>query len=331
MKAIVQDRYGPPDVLELREVDTPVAAGNEVLVRVHAAALNAYDWHVMRGDPRMSRMTFGLGRPKARIRGRDFAGRVEAVGAQVKRFRPGDEVYGDLGHANGAFAEYVCVPDDMVASKPVNLTMEQAAAMPLAGITALMGLRDQARTQPGQRILVNGASGGVGTFTVQLAKSFGADVTGVCSTRNVDLVRSLGADQVIDYTRDDFTRDGRRYDVVFDLVGNRSLADHRRALTPTGTLILSGGGVFEGGSLIGPAGLIMRGQLVSRFVRYRLLTLDAKPGRENLAALSDLAEAGKITPVIDRTYPLRGVPDAIRYLEGEHARAKVVITVAARG
>jgi NADPH:quinone reductase-like Zn-dependent oxidoreductase len=327
MKAIVQDRYGPPDALELREVDTPVPADNEVLVRVHAAALNAYDWHVMRGDPYLGRLALGLGRPRAKIRGRDFAGRVEAVGAQVKRFRPGDEVYGDLGDANGAFAEYVCVPDDMVEPKPASLTMEQAAAVPLAGTTALMGLRDQGRVQPGQKVLINGASGGVGTFAVQIAKSFGAEVTGVCSTRNMDLVRSLGADHVIDYTRDDFTRDGRRYDLVFDLVGNRSLTEYRRALTPAGTLILSGGGVSEGGSLIGPIGLILRGQLVSRFVRHRLLTLTTKPGRENLAALSDLAESGKINPVIDRTYPLHEVSDAIRYLEGEHARAKVVITV----
>ncbi|MDH2430449.1 NAD(P)-dependent alcohol dehydrogenase [Sphaerisporangium sp. TRM90804] len=327
MKAIVQDRYGSPDVLELREVDTPVAAAGEVLVRVHAAALNAYDWHAMRGDPRVARAAMGLRRPKARIRGRDFAGRVEAVGADVKRFRPGDEVYGDLGDANGAFAEYVCVPDALVEPKPAGLSLEQAAAVPLAGITALMGLRDAGRVRPGHRVLINGASGGVGTFAVQLAKAFGADVTGVCSGRNVDLVHSLGADHVVDYAKTDFTREDRRYDVVFDLVGNRSLADHRRVLTPEGTLVLSGGGVFEGGSLLGPIGLILRGRLAARFDRRRLLVLTTKPGRENLATLGELADAGQLTPVIDRTYPLAEVPDAIRYLETEHARAKVVITV----
>ncbi|HCT75881.1 MAG TPA: NAD(P)-dependent alcohol dehydrogenase [Micromonosporaceae bacterium] len=322
MKAIVQDRYGSPDVLELREVDKPVPTDNEVLVRVHAAAVNARDWHVMRGDPYLARMVLGFSGPKMKIRGTDFAGRVEAVGRAVKRFRPGDEVFGEV---DGAFAEYVCVTDDAVEPKPANLTFEQAAAVPLAGNTALMGLRDQGQVQAGQQVLVNGASGGVGTFAVQIAKSFGADVTGVCSTRNVDLVRSIGADHVIDYTREDFTGNGRRYDVVFDLVGNRSLTDFRRALTPTGTLILSGGGVSNGGSLIGPIGLIIRGQLLSRFVRHRLLALTAKPSKENLATLRELAESGKVTPVIDQTYPLSKTPEAIRYLELEHARAKVVI------
>jgi NADPH:quinone reductase-like Zn-dependent oxidoreductase len=324
MKAIVQDRYGSPDALEFRDVGKPVPADNEVLVRVHAAAVNAYDWHLMRGDPYLARLTLGLGRPKMKIRGRDFAGRVETVGADVKRFGPGDEVFGEV---DGAFAEYVCVPENMLETKPTNLTFEQAAAMPLAGNTALMGLRDAGRVQPGQQVLVNGASGGVGTFAVQIAKSFGAEVTGVCSTRNVDLVRSIGADHVIDYTQEDFTRNGRRYDVVFDLVGNRSLTDLRRALTPRGALILSGGGVSRGGSLIGPMGLIIRGQALSRFVRHRLLVLMAMPSKENLATLRELAESGKVTPVIDRTYPLREAPEAIRYLEAEHARAKVVITV----
>jgi NADPH:quinone reductase-like Zn-dependent oxidoreductase len=305
-------------------VGKPVAADNEVLVRVHAAAVNAYDWHLMRGDPYLARLTLGLGRPKMKIRGRDFAGRVEAVGRDVKRVRPGDEVFGEV---DGAFAEYVCVPDNLLEAKPANLTYEQAAAMPLAGNTALMGLRDAGRVQPGQQVLVNGASGGVGTFAVQIAKSFGADVTGVCSTRNADLVRSIGADHAIDYTREDFIRDGRRYDVVFDLVGNRSLTELRRALAPTGILILSGGGISRGGSVIGPMGLILRGQVLSRFVRHRLLVLTATPSKENLATLRELAESGKVTPVIDRTYPLREVPEAIRYLEVEHARAKVVITV----
>jgi NADPH:quinone reductase-like Zn-dependent oxidoreductase len=324
MRAIVQDRYGSPDVLQLREVDKPVAADNEVLVRIHAAAVNARDWHVMRGDPRLARLMLGLAGPKVKIRGTDFAGRVEAVGRDVKRFRPGDEVYGEV---DGAFAEYVCVPDDKLEPKPVNVTFEQAAAVPLAGNTALMGLRDLAHVQPGQQVLINGASGGVGTFAVQIAKSFGADVTGVCSTRNVDLVRSIGADHVIDYTREDFAHNVRRYDVIFDLVGNRSLTACRRALKPAGTLILSGGGVFEGGSLIGPMGLIIRGQLLSRFVRHRLLILTVTSSMENLATLRELVESGEVTPVIDRTYQLSEAPEAIRYLEVEHARAKVVLTI----
>ena len=327
MKAIVQDRYGSPDTLRLKEVDPPVAADNEVLVRVHAAAVNAYDWHVMRGDPYLARLMMGLNKPRTKIRGRDFAGRVAAVGRNVQRFQAGDEVYGDLGDANGAFAEYVCVPDDLVEPKPANLTFEQAAAIPLAGNTALTGLRDLERAQPGQRVLVNGASGGVGTFAVQIAKSFGAEVTAVCSTRNADLISLLGADHVIDYTREDFARNGQHYDIVFDLVGNRSLTDCRRALTPEGTLILSGGGVSRGGSLVGPLGLIIKAQLVSRFVHHRLLILTTTPNKENLATLSKLATSGKLAPAIDRTYPLSETPEAIRYLEVEHARAKVVITV----
>ncbi|MEV1142154.1 NAD(P)-dependent alcohol dehydrogenase [Micromonospora sp. NPDC049799] len=327
MKAIVQDRYGPPETLTLADVDAPVPAAGEVLVRVEAAALNAYDWHVMRGDPRLGRLAMGPSRPRARIRGRDFAGRVEAVGAHVRTVRTGDAVFGDLGDANGAFAEYVCVPETLVAPKPANLTPQQAAALPLAGVTALLGLRDVGQVEPGHRVLVNGASGGVGTLAVQLAKVLGATVTGVCSTRNVDLVRSLGADHVVDYTRDDFTRDTRRHDLVFDLVGNRSLTALRRALTPTGTLVLSGGGVYRGGSLVGPIRLIARGRLVAPFVRHRIVTLTAAPGRQHLDTLRAHAEAGRLTPVIDRTYPLHEVPDAIRYLEGEHARAKVVVTI----
>ncbi len=278
----------------------------------------------MRGDLYVARPSFGFGRPKVKIRGTDFAGRVEAVGSDVQRFRPGDEVFGE---ADGAFAEYVCAPDGVVEAKPANLTFEQAAAMPLAANTALIGLRDVARVRPAQQVLVNGASGGVGTFTAQIAKSLGAEVTGVCSTRNVELIRSLGADHVIDYTVDDFARNGRRYDVVLDLVGNRSLTDFRRALTPAGTLVLSGGGVSSGGSMFGPIGLFLRSQLLSRFVRHRLLTLPSKPSKENLAALRELVESGKLTPVIDRTFPLSEAPEAIRYLEVEHARAKVVITV----
>jgi NADPH:quinone reductase-like Zn-dependent oxidoreductase len=324
MKAIAQDRYGSPDVLELREVDTPAVADEEVLVRVHAASVNARDWHLMRGDPYLARLALGVSGPKTKIRGTDFAGRVEAVGRAVKRFRPGDEVFGET---EGAFAEFVCASDDVVEPKPAALSFEQAAALPLAGNTALMGLRDLAQVQPGQAVLINGASGGVGTFAVQIARAFGAEVTGVCSARNGELVRSLGADHVIDYAQEDFTRKGQRYDVVLDLVGNHSLAGFRRALKPTGTIVLSGGGVFEGGSVIGPMGLLIRGQVMSRFARHRLLVLTATPSKENLATLRELADSGKLTPVIDRTYPLSEAPEAIRYLEGEHARSKVVITV----
>ncbi|MCT9078254.1 NAD(P)-dependent alcohol dehydrogenase [Streptomyces fulvoviolaceus] len=324
MKAVVQDRYGSADVLEFREVDQPVPAAGEVLVRVHAAAVNAYDWHLMHGDPKLFRTVAGLRRPKVRIRGRDVAGRVEAVGSGVKGLHPGDEVFGE---ADGTFAEFVCAQDGEVDLKPANLTFEQAAAMPLAANTALMGLRDVAGVRAGQTVLVNGASGGVGTFAVQIAKAYGAEVTGVCSTRNVDLVRSLGADHVIDYTREDFTRGTPRYDVVLDLVGNRSLGELRRALTPAGALVLSGGGVYEGGSVLGPMRLLLDARLVSPFVRQRVLQLPAKASKENLSALRELAESGKVTPVIERTYPLAEAAEAIRHLEVEHARSKIVVTV----
>ncbi|WP_217215214.1 NAD(P)-dependent alcohol dehydrogenase [Streptomyces sp. AC550_RSS872] len=324
MKAVMQDRYGSADVLEFRDIDRPEPGADEVLVRVHAASVNAYDWHLMHGDPVIGRTMMGFRRPKAPVRGRDFAGLVEAVGAGVSGLRPGDEVYGE---ADGAFAEYVCAKDGLVGPKPANLTFEQAAAIPLAGNTALIGLRDVARVRSGQSVLVNGASGGVGTFAVQLAKAYGAQVTAVCSTRNVDLVRSLGADQVIDYRLEDFTRGGRRYDVVLDLVGNHSLAGFRRALAPTGTLVLSGGGVYEGGSFVGPMGLFFRRRLAAPFARQRLLELPARQSRANLAALRELTESGKIAPVVERTYPLSEAAEAIRYVEVEHARAKVVVTV----
>ncbi|WP_433534211.1 NAD(P)-dependent alcohol dehydrogenase [Micromonospora sp. CA-249363] len=327
MKAIVQEQYGGPETLVLKDVTEPVPGPDDVLVRVQAASLNAYDWHAMRGDPRMARLSMGLARPRARIRGRDIAGRVEAVGSDVRDIRAGDAVFGDLGDANGAFAEYACVPRTQVASMPANLTPEQAAALPLAGITALMGLCDVGRVEPGQRLLVNGASGGVGTLAVQLGKALGATVTAVCSTRNVDLVRSLGADEVIDYRRDDFADGARRHDVVLDLVGNRSLTDLRRALTPTGTLVLSGGGVYGGGSLVGPVWLIARGRLLAPLIRQRVVTLTTTPSGRHLDTLRAHVEAGRLTPVVDRTYPLHEVPDAIRYVEGEHARAKVVITI----
>lgn len=328
MKAMVQDRYGSPDVLEFRSVDTPVAGDGEVLVQVVAASVNAYDWHIMRGDPYLARvlMRSGFRGPTAKIRGRDFAGRVVSVGAGVD-LCPGDEVYGDLGHLSGTFAEYVCVPVDRVAHKPGCLSFEEAAAVPLAANTALTGLCDVAEVQSGQRVLINGASGGVGTFAVQLAKACGADVTAVCSARNVDLVLGLGADRVVDYRSRDFTRSGQRYDVVFDLVGNHSLRGLRRALVPSGVLLLSGGGTSAGGSLVGPMGLVIRAQLVSRFVGHRVVVLTETPSRRNLVRLCSLVESGSVSPVIDRTYPLSEVAAAIRYVETEHARAKVVIVV----
>jgi NADPH:quinone reductase-like Zn-dependent oxidoreductase len=324
MKAIVQDRYGSPDVLEFRVVDTPTPGDDEVLVQVRAASVNAYDWHIMRGDPYLSRLLMrevaGFRGPTGKIRGRDFAGTVAAVGAKVDRFKPGDEVFGDLGHRSGTFAEYVAVPVGQVDTKPANLTFEEAAAIPLAGNTALMGLRDVADVKAGQRVLINGASGGVGTFAVQIAKAYGAEVTAVCSARNVDLVRELGADHVIDYRQRDFTRDGQRYDVVFDLVGNHSVTGLRRAAA--GIVVLSGGGTSQGGSLVGPMGLVIRSRLWRRMV-----VLTEVPKAENLAVLRELVEDGQVKPVIDRTYPLSETAAAIRYVEVEHARAKVVITV----
>ena len=324
MKAVVQERYGSVDALEFRDVERPEPGSGEVLVRVRAASVNAYDWHFLHGDPVVARAMMGWRGPRARIRGRDFAGVVEAVGSGVDGLAPGDEVYGE---ADGAFAEYVCAPGDSVGPKPSNLTFEQAAAIPLAGNTALIGVRDVAGVQPGETLLINGASGGVGTFAVQLGKVYGAEVTAVCSARNADRARSLGADHVLDYAREDFTRGGRRYDVVLDLVGNHSLTAFRRALTPSGTLVLSGGGIYEGGSVLGPMGLFIKRRLTAPFVRQRLLELPARQSRKNLAALRELTESGRISPVVERTYPLSEAAEAIRYVEVEHARAKVVITV----
>jgi NADPH:quinone reductase-like Zn-dependent oxidoreductase len=321
MKAIVQDRYGSPDVLELREVERPEPRDGEVLVRVRASSVNAADWHVMRGDPYFARLFLGLRGPKARIRGLDFAGVVEAAGPGVNGLlQVGDEVFGEV---EGSFAEYVRVPAHLVEHKPSNLTFEQAATLPLAGNTAWLGLRD---LRAGQQVLINGASGGVGLMAVQIAKARKAIVTGVCSTRNVEQVRAVGADHVVDYRAEDFTRRGERYDLIFDLVGNRSMSELRGALTPDGTLVLSGGGSFTGGALFGPYRLIIQGKALAPFARQRLVVLEAKPSKENLAALRDLAESGLLVPVIERTYPLTDAPDAIRHVESAHARAKVVVT-----
>ncbi|MEH1017109.1 NAD(P)-dependent alcohol dehydrogenase [Micromonospora sp. CPCC 206060] len=331
MKAIVHHRYGGPEVLRLADVATPAPSRSQVLVRVRAASVNARDWHFLRGDPYLARLAapeLGLRGPKVTVRGTDFAGTVEAVGEGVEHLRPGDDVYGE---AAGAFAEYVCAPAQVVATMPRNLSYGQAAAVPLAANTALIGLRDRARVRGGQRVLINGSSGGVGTFAVQLAKAYGAEVTAVCSPQNAELVESLGTDHVVDYTRDDFARHHGRYDVVLDLVGNRSLTDLRRALTPEGTLVLSGGGVSRGGSLVGPMGLMMRGTAVARFVRHRVLPLSAVPSAANLAVLTELIESGRLTPIVERTYPLSEAAAAIRRLEVEHARAKIVLHVGSAG
>ncbi|GAA2891677.1 NADPH:quinone reductase [Actinoplanes cyaneus] len=327
MKAIVQDQYGGPERLRLAEVGTPIPSHGEVLVRVRAAALNAADWHLMRGDPYVMRAAMGLSRPGRRIRGRDLAGEVVDVGPGVTDFDKGDEVFADAGDAQGAFAEFVCVPQRFAAPKPAHLTFAEAAALPLAGATALVCLRESGLTG-GQQALINGASGGVGTFAVQIATASGAAVTAVCSGRNADLVAGLGADHVIDYTIDDFTRSPRRYDVILDLVGNRRLRDLLRLLTPSGTLVLSGGGVSTGGSLAGPMPLFVRAKLLAPFLRgRRLITPTPSPSRETLDELRRLTESGQVTPAIDRTFPLAETAAAIRYLETEHARAKVILTV----
>lgn len=327
MKAIVHDGYGPPEDLELREIDEPRVDDDGVLVRVRAASVNPFDWHLMRGEPYLVKLLGGLRRPRGRIPGVDVAGQVEEVGAKVTQFRPGDEVF---GRHSGAFAEYVCGPENDFAPKPAGLTWEQAAAIPVAGCTALQALRDQGQLQPGQSVLVNGAAGGVGTFAVQIAKALGADVTGVCSTRNVELVRSIGADHVVDYTAEDFTRNRRRYDLILNVAGNRSLADLRRALTPAGTLVVVGGGVGreeKRGGVLGPLTLMIRARVLSRFVRQRLRPLFAKIRKDDLVFLTELIEAGKLTPAIDRSYPLTDAAEAIRYLEAGHARGKVIVTV----
>ena len=321
MKAIVYEKYGSPDVLQLQEIEKPVVNDDDVLVRIRAASANPYDWHFMRGQPYFMRLMSGLLKPKANGLGADMAGQVEAAGKNVTRFRPGDEVFGQV---NGAFAEYTCVSEDVLGLKPANLTFGQAAAVPLAAFTALQGLRDKGRIQPGQKVLINGASGGVGTFAVQIAKSFGAEVTGVCSTRNVDMVRSIGADQVIDYTREDFTQSGQRYDLMLDNMGNHSLSEYRRVLASNGTLLVVSG---PDGRWLGPAAYLLKMLVSSLFVSQKVVGYVALPNKEDLLVLKDLIEAGKVTPVIDRHYKLSEAPEAIRYLEEGHAQGKIVITV----
>jgi NADPH:quinone reductase-like Zn-dependent oxidoreductase len=327
MKAIRFDAYGSPDVLQLQDVDMPAIGTDDVLVRVRAASVNPLDWHFMRGKPYIARLQAGLVRPKASARrlGADMAGSVEAVGGNVTRFAPGDEVFGGLASL-GTLAEYISAPQDgVVLHKPASLTFEQAAAVPVAGFTALQALRDKGRLQSGQKVLVNGAAGGVGTFAVQIAKALGAEVTGVCSTANVELVGSIGADHVIDYTKADYTSSGQRYDLLVDIAGNRTLAECRRVLTPAGVMV--GVGAPDKGRWIGPAARAVKMMLLSPAVSQRLVVFLAQQRRDDLAVLRDLLEAGKVTPVIDRAYPLSAAADAIAYLEKGHARGKVVITV----
>ena len=321
MKAAIYHEYGSPDVVRIEEIDQPVPAEDQVLVEVRAASVNPLDWHRMRGEPYVMRLGEGLTKPKNRGLGADLAGRVEAIGRNVTRFQPGDEVF---GMSIKTCAEYVRVAEDGVVHKPAHLSFEQAAAVPVAAITALQGLRDKGNIRPGQKVLINGAAGGVGTFAVQIAKSFEAEVTGVCSTRNVDMVRSLGADQVIDYTKEDFSRSGQRYDLILDAVGNRSLSDYRRVLTPQGILALAGGGH---GGWLRPIILPIKAVMMSPFSGQKLVPFLSKRNNDDLVFLKELLEAGRMSPVIDRSYPLSEVAEAIRYLEEGHARGKVVITV----
>lgn len=323
MKAIVYYTYGSPDVLKLEEIAIPTPKEGEVLIKIHAVSANPLDWHLMRGEPFLARLNAGLLKPKSPMLGADVAGVVEAVGSGVTEFRPGDEVFGDVfGKELGGFAEYVVAPERMVALKPTNLSFEEAAAVPVAAFTALQGLR-KGEIQAGQRVLINGAAGGVGTFSVQIAKAFGAEVTGVCSTRNVEMVRSIGADHVIDYTLADFTRNGQQYDLILDNVGNYAPSDLKRALSPNGRCVIIGftslGLLFQG-MLLGPLMTMMGSQKISNMGT-------AKSNKADLLFIKELLESGKVTPVIDRRYPLAETADAIRYLETGHARAKVVITI----
>jgi NADPH:quinone reductase-like Zn-dependent oxidoreductase len=321
MQAIVHSRYGPPDALELKDIDKPVITDDAVLVQVHAAAVGKGDWLTVQGLPYVARLRYGLPKPKHPVPGFDVAGRIEAVGKNVTQLQPGDAVF---GWCDGSFAQYASVPEGQLVRKPANLTFEQAAAVPISGFAALQALRDTGGVQPGQQVVIIGASGGVGSFAVQLAKAFGAQVTGVCSTKSVDMVRSIGADHVIDYTQQDFTRTGQRYDLILEMAGNRSLADLRRALTPKGTLVLVGG---SGGWWFMGTGRTLRAVLVSPFVRQRLRSFLSKPRGEDLVVLQELLEAGKVAPVIDRTFPLRETPEAIRYVGERSTQGKTVITV----
>jgi len=325
MKAYVYRDFGSPDVLRLEEIEKPVPADNQLLIRVHAVSVNPLDWHYMEGTPYLGRLVeFGFLKPRNTRLGVDYAGTVEAVGKEVTQFKPGDEVY---GNRFGAFAEYICATDKALALKPANLTFDQAAAIPVAGVTALQGLRDKGKLQPGQKVLINGASGGVGTFAVQLAKTMGAEVTGVCSGRNVELVRSLGAAHVIDYTKEDFTKSGQRYDLIIDNVGNRSALEFTRVLNPEGKLVMIGGGGPEDQGFIGPLIKPLKMVVLKRFLTQEVGGMLAQMNQKDLTFLADLIQTGKVTPVIDKTYPFSQLPEAMRYLETGRARGKVVVTV----
>ena len=321
MKAAIYTRYGPPEVVQIEDVEKPVPNDNGVLIKVRAASVNPYDWHFMRGLPYLIRLMAGFRKPKVTRLGADVSGQVEAVGKNVSQFKPGDEVF---GMCSGAFAEYACAPETAFVMKPANVTFEQAASVPIASLTALQALRNKGKIRPGQKVLVNGAAGGVGTFGAQIARSFGAEVTGVCSTRNVELVRSIGAVQVIDYTQEDFTKSPHRYDLILDCVGNHSLLACWRVLNPKGIMVMAGGasGRWKMGILRG-----LRALVLSCFGSRKLLGILAKMNQQDLILVADLIANGKVTPVIDRRYNLSEVPDAIRYLETGHARGKVVITL----
>ncbi|NOR17965.1 zinc-binding dehydrogenase [candidate division WOR-3 bacterium] len=321
MKAIVYTKYGSPDVLKLKEVEKPTPKDNEVLVKVHAASINDWDWGLLRGKPFMNRLFFGLLKPKNKILGGDIAGQVEAVGRNVKQFQPGDEVFGDLcGCGFGAFAEYVCARENALALKLASMTFEEAAAVPQAAALALQGLRDKRQIQPGQKVLINGAGGGAGTFAVQMVKSFGAEVTGVDNTRKLDMMRSIGADRVIDYTQEDFTKNGQRYDFILDFAAHHSIFDYKRALSPKGIYVLVGGSVTQ------MFQVAFLGPLISMIGSKKMGILMHKPNKD-LAFMKELFEAGKVVPVIDRRYPLSEVAEALQYFGEGHARGKVVITL----
>lgn len=322
MKAVIQHRYGSVDALTHEVIPRPVNSADEVLVQVRAAAVNHADWVYVSGKPLIARLAFGLGKPKARVRGKDVSGVVAAVGANVAGFDIGDEVYAEV--VAGAFAEYVAVPARLLARKPVALSFEQAAAVPLSARTALQGLRDGGKVKAGDKVLINGASGGVGTYAIQIAKSLGAEVTAVCSARNAAAARSLGADSVVDYTVEDFTQSGRRFDVIFDLVGNHSLKQFRQALNRRGVLVLGSG---AGSPVFGPMGSIVKALALSPFVSQRLGIVPAVVGTQALDQVRELVESGHVTPAIERSFPLNEVPDAIRHLVEDHARGKIVITV----
>jgi NADPH:quinone reductase-like Zn-dependent oxidoreductase len=327
MKAVVYTDYGSPNVLEIRDIKKPVPNDDQVLIKIRAASINPLDWHYMEGTPYIMR-AFGVGlrKPKDPRLGVDYSGTVEAVGKNVTQFKPGDDVFGGR---SGTFSEYVCGrADKAIVLKPANITFEQAASVPIAAITALQGLRDKGKIQPGQKVLINGASGGVGTFAVQIAKSFGADVTGVCSTRNLDMVRSLGADHVIDYTKEDFTKGEQRYDLILDNVGTQPLSGFRHVLVPKGICVMIGGGGPNDGGLIGPLARPLKTLLLSPFVSQKMGMMMAELNKNDLTILADLMQSGKMTPVIDKTYPLSQIAEAIRYLEQGHARGKVIITMA---